>query len=201
MKKYVTIYSLVSWIVLMIQFILIIQNRVVSIPETIVRFFSFFTILTNILVAITFTVIWLQPKNGMAFFLKANTQTAIAVYILIVGIVYNVILRFIWQPQGLQRIVDEFLHLIIPIVYVLFWYLEVDKQTLKWNTIFGWLIYPLVYVFIILLLGSFSNYYPYPFIDVAKLGYYSVVINSVLLTLFFGLVSVIFVFVAKRRSK
>ncbi|MBC7867593.1 MAG: hypothetical protein H7X88_08665, partial [Gloeobacteraceae cyanobacterium ES-bin-316] len=35
--------ALLGWIAILVQLVLIIQNRVASIPETIVRFFSFFT--------------------------------------------------------------------------------------------------------------------------------------------------------------
>jgi len=192
--------SLACWTTIVGQFILIIQNRVVSIAETIARFFTFFTILTNILVAITFTVIWLQPKNRLTFFLKPNTQTAIAVYIFVVGFVYNTILRFIWQPQGIQRIVDEMLHLIIPIVYILYWYFEIEKTAVIWKNIFGWLIYPIIYLIVIMIRGNYAKYYPYPFVNVSELGIIKVAINSVYLTIFFGIMSAVFVGVAKFKS-
>lgn len=44
--------SILGWFALGSQLYLIIQNRIVSVPETVVRYFSFFTILTNLLVAI-----------------------------------------------------------------------------------------------------------------------------------------------------
>ncbi len=43
------------WMALIVQFILMMQNRVVGEFETIVRFFSYFTILSNLLVALSFT--------------------------------------------------------------------------------------------------------------------------------------------------
>lgn len=54
-KKIDTIGFLLGWFVVITQFILTIQNKQVDIAETIIRFFSFFTILTNILVALFFT--------------------------------------------------------------------------------------------------------------------------------------------------
>lgn len=200
-KNYLIIAcSLACWTTIIGQFILIIQNRVVPIAETIARFFTFFTILTNILVAITFTVIWLQPKNRLTFFLKPNTQTAIAVYIFVVGFVYNTILRFIWQPQGIQCLVDEMLHLIIPIVYIFYWYFKVEKSAVIWKNILGWLIYPIIYLIIIMIRGNYANYYPYPFVNVLELGIVKVAINAVSLTIFFGIVSLVFVGIAKYKS-
>ena len=189
------------WVVLITQYVIMIQNRVVSIPQTTLRFFSFFTILTNILVALVFSAAFCKDNKFVSFLKKPATQTAVAVYILIVGLVYNIILRFLWKPQGLQRIVDEFLHLIIPLFYVLIWFFKVQKSSKSWNLVFKWLLYPLVYVSCILVLGHFSKFYPYPFIDVAKLGYEIVFRNIVLLFVFFAAMSTIFIWISKLQNK
>ncbi|MEP6465735.1 MAG: Pr6Pr family membrane protein, partial [Parafilimonas sp.] len=82
-----------GWFALVAQLFLIIQTRQVSIFETIVRYFSFFTILTNLLVTICCTILFADKKSRLNnFFSKPGTLTAIAVYIVIVGIVYNIIL-------------------------------------------------------------------------------------------------------------
>ena len=183
--------SIVGWFAVLLQLYLIIINRVASLPETIVRFFSFFTIQTNILVAICFTCLWLVPKSNWGlFFSKAKNATAITLYILIVGLVYNVILRFLWAPTGSQKIVDELLHLVIPILVLLYWIVFVTKKELKYSTIFPWLIFPFVYLIYTLIRGAFFDFYPYPFVDVNALGYSEVIRNSffMLLTfLFFGM--------------
>jgi len=81
-----------------------------------------FTIDTNILVALSYTFIALGSNSRWGkFFTKATTITAITVYIIIVGVTYNIILRSTWNPQGLQKLVDELLHSVIPVLYVLFW--------------------------------------------------------------------------------
>ncbi len=56
------IFALIGWFAIIAQFGLMIENRVSSIPETIIRFFSFFTIITNTLVAIYFTCIFLKKR-------------------------------------------------------------------------------------------------------------------------------------------
>jgi len=94
-QTFLAIGAIIAWFAVVVQFYLLIVNRVTSIPETIIRFFSFYTILTNILVALCFTFLLLKPKSGwVRFFSKPATITAIAVYITVVGIVYNIILRF-----------------------------------------------------------------------------------------------------------
>jgi ABC-type Na+ efflux pump permease subunit len=61
-------------------------------------------------------------------FSKAKNATAITLYILIVGLVYNVILRFLWVLTGSQKIVDELLHLVIPVLVLLYWIVFVTKK-------------------------------------------------------------------------
>ena len=46
--------AFLGWCSLVFQFYLILANRQASVPETIIRYFTFFTILTNLLVAVLF---------------------------------------------------------------------------------------------------------------------------------------------------
>lgn len=195
------LFSLLCWITIITQFVVMIENRVASLTETTIRFFTFFTILSNILVAVVFTAILAQPKGKFSFFLNPKNQSAIAVYIFVVGIVYNLILRFSWQPQGIQRIVDEMLHSIIPIYYILYWYFKINTKSILWKNSINWLIYPIVYLIVIMIRGKFSNYYPYPFVNVTALGINKVLLNVILLTLFFGVVAMTFIAIAKFKNK
>lgn len=194
MKRFLSILiAVIAWFAVLTQYYLMIENRVAPIVETTIRFFSFFTILTNSLVAFYFTLISLKIKNHLPAILnKPGTLTAITVYITIVGLVYQILLRQIWHPQGLQMIVDELLHSFIPIMVIIYWYLYENKSSLLYTQIPKWLIYPLVYLAYILLRGHFSNFYPYPFVDVAKLGLSKVLLNSILLVALFAGISVIF---------
>ena len=116
MKRKSEIFGLcIGWFAVLSQFVLMIQNRQADITETVIRFFSFFTILTNILVALFFTVSALKSKSRLSrVLLMDGSITAITALILIVGSVYQLVLRSIWEPTGLQLIVDELLHTITP---------------------------------------------------------------------------------------
>jgi hypothetical protein len=203
LQKIILFVLVVSgWFALIAQFYLIIINRVASIPETIIRYFSFFTILTNLIVAICCVFILFKPSSSIGkFFSRPAVLTAIAVYIAVVGIVYNIILRFLWNPKGLQLIVDELLHSLIPVLFIVLWFANTSKTILKWKNIFPWLIYPLVYIMYILARGSLSDFYPYPFINVSELGYGKVLFNCAGLLLVFLFLSLLFVAIGKIRNK
>lgn len=197
-KIYLTIGAAVGWIAVALQLYLIIANKARSVFETIIQFFSYFTILTNILVAWCFTVLLMKSGSGFVkFFIRPKVLTAITVYITIVGIVYNVILRYIWDPKGLQFIVDELLHSFIPVFFILYWWIFVPKHELKWADTLPWLIYPFVYLLYVLTRGAFSGLYPYPFINVDDLGYYKVFLNSSVLLIAFLILSLLFVAIGK----
>ena len=201
-KILLVIIAIGSWFALIGQLYLIIVNRTTSLPEAIARYLTFFTILTNILVALCSSFILLSPSSRWgAFFSKQSTRAAIAVNILVVGIVYNTVLRSIWNPQGIQRIVDELLHLIIPVLFVVYWLLFAGKNELQWNNIFWWLLYPLFYFIAILIRGAYAAYYPYPFIDVTTLGYKNALLNSAILTVAFSLLALLFVGIGKITNK
>ncbi len=190
--------AFVSWIAVVLQLFLMLENRAFPFPETIVRFFSYYTILTNLLVACCFTGIVLKRKQAKpAFFADHRTLAATAVYITIVGAVYNTILRHLWAPEGLQFVVDELLHTINPLYYLAYWTFFAPKEGLKWAHAFPWLIYPLAYFIFILTRGSFSGFYPYPFIDVAVLGWGNVLLNSAGITAAFVMLSLTIIAASK----
>jgi hypothetical protein len=201
-KTYLFLMAIAGWFALIGQFYLIIVGKQASVPETIVRYFTFYTILTNILIAVCCTVLLLKPDAGLGkFFSKTTTLTAITVNIIIVGATYNAILRWLWKPQGLQYVVDELLHLIIPLAFVVFWLIFVPRGGLKWNSIFLWTIYPLVYLAVILIRGAFSGYYPYPFVDVVKLGYPQTLLHSAGIAIAFIVIALLFVGLDKLMGK
>ncbi len=179
MKIIAFIGALLGWFAIITQFYLMMANRVVSVPETTLRFFDFFTINTNIIAALCFTFI-VRGGNGRRskFFSKASTITAVTVYITIVGIVYNVALRSTWNPEGMQKIVDELLHSVIPVLFILFWLFFTPIEQLKWKNAFPWLIYPVIYMIYVVTFGAITKFYPYPFVNVNVLGFNKALLNA-----------------------
>jgi len=197
-KIFALFAALITWFGVLAQFYLIILNRVVSIPETILRFFAYFTINTNILVALCFTFIGFGSKTRTGrFFSRPSTVTAITVYIIVVGLVYNTILRSLWQPEGLQMIVDEILHSVTPVIFILFWVIFTPTEELKWKYAFSWLIYPLVYIFYALIVGAVTKFYPYLFVDVNRHGYIKAISNTGLVLFAIFLLSFILIATGK----
>jgi hypothetical protein len=166
--------------------------------ESIFNFISYFTILSNILVAVSLTLSSVLPSTILGkYFSAIKVQSAIALYIFIVGLVYNFVLRGIWEPKGWQLVVDNLLHVIVPVLYVLYWLIFIPKGILKWADGIVWAYFPLAYLIYSLIRGHFVGWYPYPFLNVSKIGYHKVFINSGFMVIAFILVALLLIGISK----
>jgi hypothetical protein len=152
-----------------------------SVATAIVNYFSFFTILTNLLVAMVLTQLSLHKRSRDPFFTRPAVQATAAVSIAIVGIVYSLVLRQLWDPEGLQKIADIILHDAIPVLYVVYWLWLARSYDLRFRDVPRWLIYPAVYLIYTLIRGAITGRYPYPFLDAGELGYPRVCLNIIAL--------------------
>lgn len=193
LRRFATLSALVGWFALTAQFYLSVQLGIANgngVLGGIVSYFSYFTILTNLLAAIALTAAALPastPPLWLAFFRRPGVVTAITASIIVVGSVYFLILRHIWEPQGLQLVADVLLHYAMPPLFFGYWWWAVPKQVLRPAAIPRWLAYPLGYAIYALVLGAFRGRYPYPFVDVTALGYPRVLLNSAVILAVFAL--------------
>jgi hypothetical protein len=191
---YRIVAGLLGWFALGLQLYLIIVNNNVPAINSIINFFSYYTILTNTLVALALTWPLISPHSGLGrFFARITVQSALALHIAIVGITYSLLLRHIWDPQGLQLVADRLLHDVMPILYLLYWFIFVPKGTLHWRNLPSWLIFPLIYCMYSLVRGPIANWYPYPFMNVAELGYQKVITNCLVMVAAFVAIGLIII--------
>jgi hypothetical protein len=203
---FIAFIAILTWLTLILQLYLMIRNRTTingfTVFVTTANFFSYFTILTNSLVALSTCFILLKPSSSVGrFFSKPVTLAAITLYIFIVGLTYNILLRATWAPTGLQKWIDEALHSVIPLLFIIFWLAYVPKGSLKWFHPFRWLIYPGIYLVFALLRGEFTGFHPYYFINAVQLGYPRVLLNAGGLMLVFIITGLLIVALDKSMGK
>ncbi|MGQ0738405.1 MAG: Pr6Pr family membrane protein [Bacteroidota bacterium] len=179
----------IAWFALVLQLYIMLENGTaagIRPIASVVNFLSFFTILSNILVAACLTVMLLAPSSLPGrFYSKTTVQSAIALYIFIVGLVYNLVLRNIWSPTGWQLVADNLLHVAVPVLYVLYWFFFTPKNVLQWKNLLLWLVFPALYLVYSLVRGAVTGWYPYPFVHADNLGYGKVTVNSMLVLVAF----------------
>jgi len=202
MKKiFPVIIALLAWIGLALHFANTLanaSNNGVALLEGTARFFSFFTVVSNLIVAITMSLITFAPGHKLTRFVNTSSVlTATAVYITIVAVVYSLFLRGVVKLVGMRIISDHIVHDIVPPLFVIYWGLYAPKNNLKWSEPFKWLIIPVLYIAFCLIHGAIDNWYPYWFADVAKLGYPVALRNAFLVLIAFVIFGYILAAVAK----
>ena len=191
---YRVVAAAIGWFVIGLQYYLIASKPDVTLAEAAIRMLSFFTILTNILVALAMTLPWLAPESKLgAFFSRPSVRTAIASYIIVVSAVYYAILRKLWNPEGLQYLADTIEHCVAPALYIVDWLVFVPKGTVSARSVPWWLLYPVGYAAFSLIHGAVTGFYPYPFLEVTQLGYERVLLNMGVLTAAFAVLGLILV--------
>lgn len=178
-----------GWFALLLQLLLLIRAATavgIAWPSAAINFLSYFTIESNILVALVTTAAALRLR-ATSWLLRPAVQSAATLYIGVVGIVYVAVLRLLWAPQGWQWIADVLLHNAIPLLYLGYWAVFVPKGALRWLHAALWLVFPAGFLLYSLLRGALMGFYAYPFIDAAAIGYGAVARNALLLIgLFWG---------------
>jgi hypothetical protein len=145
---------------------------------SLVFYFSFFTILTNI-GAVLVHVSLLSPGGYAWFpaFAEPRMRAGAAVAITLVFIVYATVLARLWQPQGLFLLCDVLLHYVTPALFVLWWLVAGADRSTRWRDISWWMIYPVAYLVYALVRAPISGEVPY-----AKNGAASVTVSALVIT-------------------
>lgn len=171
-----------GWFGLAIQLYLVLWARwqdQASLLGGLVNLFGFFTVLSNVLVATVLTqAVFGRESAARRFWLSPWVGSGVLVSIVFVAVAYSLLLRHLWQPEGWQWLADGLLHDVMPALFAVYWWLRVEKGALRLRHLAAWLLYPLGYFGYALLRGHWVGFYPYPFIDVATLGYPQVVRNA-----------------------
>ncbi len=99
-------------------------------------------------VAVCLTLVACEPDEER-FWNWPGVQTALAVYILVVAIVYAAILQGLWIPKGLEFLTDRIFHAVLPMLYIAYWVFFTPKGSLRLADQIIWQSYPLIYMSIL----------------------------------------------------
>jgi hypothetical protein len=146
---------------------------------------SYFTIWSNIVVAVSVTLLLTRPlpDTGARRVLRLDGLLMITVTM----IVYQLVLAPGVDLVGWSRLTDPILHLVTPVLTLLVWLAFGPRGWLTARLVPAALIVPVVWVAWMLLRGAVVDAYPYDFVNVVDLGY-AVVLRNVVLVLVLGLV-------------
>ena len=155
------IAALVGWAGLALQYVIFAER--VGLGLATWRYVGFFTVLSNIGIACIATAIALGRRNWLT---AARARLMGLTAIVTVGFVYSILLRSMWNPTGLQKLVDAALHDWTPILYAILWALMPHGE-LKWSDLKWALVPPALYLAYAMARGAVDGWYPYYFLHPA----------------------------------
>ncbi|MBE1160285.1 Pr6Pr family membrane protein [Dyella acidiphila] len=189
--------ALAGWSGLLLQWYLLqraAQTDGRGIGQLLVAYFGYFTILTNLLVCAAVSWPLAAPTSAPGrFFLRPAAIGWVTASIVFVGLAYHLLLRRIWQPQGLHWVANTLLHYVTPGLFVIYSLAMLRGIALRWTAPLWWSGYLVAYFVYALVRGALIGSYPYGFIDVAALGYAVTIRNGCFLLLAFLLLGYVLI--------
>ena len=159
-------------------------------PATHFAYLTNQTSYSNIVVLIAGGILaWTRALDTVLY---ATVRANFTVYAVVVGLVYNWLLR---EPDHLG-FHNEVTHVAIPIYLLADWIIRARRPRIGWNTLWIGASYPLAWALITLVRGQFVDWYPYFFLDpTGSLGWsgvaaYIVGITAVFLAAIAGAVGI-----------
>lgn len=163
------------------------------------NFFGYFTIQSNLLIAVAFLILAAYGFRRLAqpeWLLVAHGATV--TYMATTGIVYNTLLKGGTVDQSFTvPWSNDILHVWIPLFAVLEWILLGDRHAIAWKRLWLFLIYPIVWLVVILVRGQ--SFVPYPFLNVDKLGAGVVALYCLGIAIFIAGMSALVIWLSRYR--
>ncbi|TIK70704.1 hypothetical protein E4416_09970 [Stenotrophomonas maltophilia] len=173
LRGWAALTALVATASLLLQYLLLVHGpgAAAGIGLATLRFFGYFTILSNLAVCVGCG--WVVLGNV----LKPTVAASLALCIGVTASIYVLALQGLWQPTGLQWWVDAGLHYAVPALYLLGWWWLLPHGALRWRALGGVLLVPLVYLGWAMLVAAMTGQAPYPFLELQRLGLAAFLLN------------------------
>ena len=138
-------------------------------------FFSYFTILSNIVVIIVLLALWRGRIRPTPVWRALRMDSLLM--ITVTGLIFVIVLAPDVHLQGLQYVTNTIEHYITPVLTILTFLVWGPRRWFRVATVFTALIIPLAWVAYALARGAVIDAYPYGFLDVATLGWGKALVN------------------------
>lgn len=158
------------------------QANGLSVAEAVIQLLSYFTILTNIIITLVY-LSTLTAWTWLGWFRQPVTRAMMAGTMALVMVFYHVLLRPVWQPEGLFLVCDVLLHYLAPTTYIAWWTATQRHGLLRFADIPVMLVPPVIYLVYTIARGAITDVYPYPTLNALELGYGQVAINVLLVAI------------------
>jgi len=184
------VVAAVAWFALAFQLVLVLTGEAVLVEEDppglaarIYRYFAYFTIQSNLLVAVTSTVLARDPAADRPGWRVA--RLAALVGITVTGVVHFFLLRPLLDLDGANWAVDKLLHIVVPLLAVAAWAAVGPRPRASLRESAYALVWPLAWTAWTLVVAQVDGWVPYPFLNADEEGWGAVVVACVGITVLF----------------
>jgi hypothetical protein len=143
--------------------------------------FAFFTIQSNLIVGGTTLLLALNPERSSMAFRVFRLIGLVA--ITVTGVVYHVALAGVLDLDGVHQLGNQLVHTVVPVLAVVGWLMFGPRRLTSSGIARLSLLFPFLWLAFTLIRGSVIHWYPYPFIDVTRIGYAKALLNCVWVSL------------------
>lgn len=134
---------------------------------------AYFAIATNLALAVVLTAVAL----GYIGCRQESMLAGLTVTIALVGIVYAALLHGTMEISGVRRLSNVLLHVVTPVLTVVFWLGFVPKGRLEPGDPLRWTLLPFTYLVYYIVRGGMTWHYPYPFMNPTRVGWPSALVG------------------------
>ena len=162
-------------------------------PATVTGLLPYFTIQSNVAFGLFAGWAGVQAWQRGEVSVRPALKGALTLYITITGLVYHLVLTNPasgFAVSDVRRTVPEaignqLLHTVVPLLAVLDFLVFDERRRYRWRYAAYWLVFPLGYQVFVVIRGLIVDRYPYPFNDVAAIGYDGLAATTVVFGLAF----------------
>lgn len=192
MRKPLALIGLVIGVgALLLQFVVAIPeylDQEYSLIGALLKYFSYFTILTNIVIVLIYLGALAKGQRWLAPFRSPINRSTAAGAILLVMVFFHFFIAPTLTNSGPLFLSDTILHYATPVLYLVWFALFNRSGTLKWSDLPKMLIFPAVYLIWIMGRGAITGEHPYAVLETETHGYAKVALgilgNIIALTAF-----------------
>jgi hypothetical protein len=170
------------------------------------NFFSFFTIQSNVLAAVTLIGVEVSAGTAVGAFARW-ARGGVTLFMTMTGLIYAVLLAPVAADVSTQLDwVNAVLHVIAPIVLLGDWILEPDRPAPDPARALWWLAFPVAWLVYTFVRGAVVDWYPYPFMDPrddvphAAGSWPAVIVTTAILSVFVAGLAQALAWLARRRG-
>jgi hypothetical protein len=150
----------------------------VGLPMRLLRFFTYFTIESNLLALVMAASLLLNRDRDGRVWRVARIASVVGMTVTFV--VYRIALAGILDLHGAAWWTDFGFHVVAPLLTVTGWLLLGPWPRFDGRSTAAFIVWPVAWLVYVLILGAGVDWYPYPFLDAQARGYPHALLNCLL---------------------